>query len=121
MRFDGKPVEAWFGIWLASWPGAEPARTFSDTSSRGAPATPRVSSCECQLEQSYYDVLRNEGIEDLRLLGRVYRAVKISHYREGVAPNTVPIGGEGLQTKLRHDDLRDVPAHFRRPRDQYSA
>jgi hypothetical protein len=39
-------------------------------------------------ERTYYDILRNEGIEDLRSLGRVYHTVKISHYREGTPPNT---------------------------------
>lgn len=37
---------------------------------------------------SFHDVLRNEGIEDIRLLGTTYRALKISHYREGAEGNT---------------------------------
>jgi hypothetical protein len=38
-------------------------------------------------ERTYYDVLRNEGLEDLRVAGRVFHMVKISHHRESAPPN----------------------------------
>jgi hypothetical protein len=35
----------------------------------------------------WHDFVRNEGIEDIELLGRQYHALKISHYREGFDGN----------------------------------
>jgi len=35
----------------------------------------------------YHDLMRNEGIEDINLLGRRYHALKLSHYREGFNGN----------------------------------
>ena len=35
----------------------------------------------------WHDLIRNEGIEDINLLGKTYHAVKLSHYREGFDDN----------------------------------
>ena len=37
---------------------------------------------------AFHDILRDDGVEDIRLLGTVHRAVKISHYREGMEGDT---------------------------------
>ena len=36
---------------------------------------------------SFHDLVRNEGVEDIYLLGKSYHALKISHYREGFNGN----------------------------------
>jgi len=88
MRFNGQSAEGWFGIWLTSWPGAKDASTAIGRIIRGRTGDTEAIVVRISAERTYYDILRNEGIEDLRLLGRVYHTVKISHYREGTPPNT---------------------------------
>jgi hypothetical protein len=87
MRFNGQQATGWFGIWLTSWPGAEDASTAMGRIIRGRTGDTEAFVVRMSPERRYYDILRNEGIENLHLLGRVYRTLKISHYREGVPPN----------------------------------
>ena len=54
-------------------------------------------------DYSFHDLMRNEGVEDIRLLGRTYRALKISHYREGAEGNiyrSVTTGWKDLATGI---------------------
>lgn len=88
MRFDGQPAEGWFGIWLTGWPGAKDASTAMGRVIRGRIGDVEAFVVRMSPERTYYDILRNEGIEDLRLSDRAYRTVKVSHYREGAPPNT---------------------------------
>lgn len=88
MKVGGEPFEAWFGIWGKTWPGAEYARRglARVMSSRtgdvvGFDVTPAP-------EAQWHDLIRLEGIEDIKLLGTVYKAMKLSHYREGFNGNT---------------------------------
>ena len=87
MRFGGVPAEAWFGIWLTAWPGAQQARTALDHLIHGRTGDIEGFVVRMTPERTYYDILRNEGLEDLRVAGRVFRTVKISHYREAAPPN----------------------------------
>lgn len=38
--------------------------------------------------RTYYDGLRNKGLEDIRLLGKVFHTTRVSHDREGAPLNT---------------------------------
>jgi hypothetical protein len=88
MRFDGQPADAWFGIWLTNWPGADRASAAIRRILRGRTGDVEGFVVRMTPERTYYDILRNEGIEELSLLGRIYQTIKISHYREGAPPNT---------------------------------
>lgn len=88
MRFDGEPASGWYGIWLTLWPGAEQASTAMGRVIRGHIGDTEGFVVRMSAGRTYYDILRNEGVEDLRLLDHVYHTVKVSHYREGAPPNT---------------------------------
>ncbi len=89
MRIDGQVTKAWYGIWDTSWPGVEQARPALARIIHGR--TGDVEGFDTIMLPGvleYHDLIRNEGIEDIILLDRTYRAVKISHYREGYSGNT---------------------------------
>ena len=88
MKVGGEDVQAWYGIWATTWPGADYARRAlqrvmnsrtGDVVGFDTAATPEIK---------WHDLLRQEGIEDIKLLGRTYTAMKLSHYREGFDGNT---------------------------------
>src|SRR3954452_18428854 len=87
MKVAGETVEGWYGIWLTSWPGHEMAYPALGRLIRGR--TGDVEGFDVRMRPGYefHDLMRNEGIEDINLLGRRYRAIKISHYREGFNGN----------------------------------
>ncbi|HYZ64474.1 MAG TPA: hypothetical protein VE650_18645 [Acetobacteraceae bacterium] len=87
MRVGTDTVEGWYAIWLLDWPGKEmayPALTrlirgrTGDVEGFDVPMIPGVA---------FHDLIRNEGVEDINLLGKNYRALKLAHYREGIPPN----------------------------------
>jgi hypothetical protein len=86
MRLDGQPVKGWYGIWLTDWAGAEQGRAAL-RQMMSAPSGTVVGFDTTGAGPSYHDLIRNEGVEDIALLGKAYRAVKISHYREGYDGN----------------------------------
>lgn len=88
MRIGGTPVAGWFGIWLTIWPGHEQAHTAMTRLIRGRTGDTEAFEVRMGPGLAYREVMRNEGVEDLRLLGRTYQALKISHYREGAEGNT---------------------------------
>ncbi len=89
MRVGGEEMDAWFGIWGTDWPGAAyayPAIKHAFHSRTGdvvgfdTVAHPGVAQ--------WHDLIRNDGVEDIPLLDKTYRAVKLAHYREGYGGNT---------------------------------
>ena len=88
MRVAGQEFEAWYGIWLTGWPGAAQAYPALTRAIRGP--TGRVEAFDVRMAagMQWHDLIRNEGVEDIRLLGTTYRALKLSHYREGFEGNT---------------------------------
>lgn len=89
MKIGPDELDAWFGIWGAEWPGAAfayPAIRHAYQSRTGdvvgfdTVAEPGVAE--------WHDLIRNDGVEDIVLLGKTYRAVKLAHYREGYSGNT---------------------------------
>ncbi len=88
LRLGPDTVDAWYGIWLTSWPGADqayPALTRAMQRGTGA-----IEAFDTVMSPgyAYHDVIRNEGVETINLLGAKYQALKISHYREGFEGNT---------------------------------
>ena len=88
MRVGGEDVEGWYGIWLTVWPGAGQARTALRQIIQGRTGDVVGFDVRTAPNAIYHDLVRNEGVEDIFLLGATYRALKVSHYREGFDGNT---------------------------------
>ena len=87
MTIDGQPVKAWYDIWLTDWPGAAEGHRALHQVLYGPTGTITGFDTHVAPGRQYHDLVRNEGVEDLFVLGKVYRALKISHYREGFDGN----------------------------------
>lgn len=87
MRVGGETVEGWYGIWLTAWPGADAAYPALTRVMKGA--TGSIEGFDVDMAPGYvfHDLLRNEGVERINLLGKPYTAIKVSHYREGAGSN----------------------------------
>ena len=88
MRVGGQVVEAWYGIWLLDWPGADVAYPALTRLIEGRTGDVEAFDVRMAPGLQWHDLIRNEGIEDIRLLGKTYRAIKLAHYREGFDGNT---------------------------------
>ncbi len=88
MRVGGEAAEAWYGIWVTEWPGADQARPAMARLMQGTTGAVEAFDVRMAPGYEYHDLLRHEGVETIPLLGRTYRALKLSHYREGFNGNT---------------------------------
>ncbi len=88
MRIGPDTVEAWQAIWLTAWPGADVARTALKQVIEGRTGEVVGFDVHMMPGAQWHDLIRNEGVEDINLLGTTYHAVKFSHYREGFDGNT---------------------------------
>jgi hypothetical protein len=103
LRIGETDVQAWYGIWLTTWPGAEQAAVAMDRLIHGR--TGQVEAFDVRMSPtfSFHDVMRNDGVESIRLLGHTFQALKISHYREGAEGNiyrSVTTGWKDLATGM---------------------
>jgi hypothetical protein len=87
MKVGGDTVEGWYGIWLTAWPGHETAHPALARVIRGRTGDVEAFDVRMGPGYAFHDLIRNEGVEDVRLLGKTYRALKIAHYREGFDGN----------------------------------
>ena len=87
MTANGVPYQAWNAIWHADWPGAADAAIAMTQVLDGPTGTIRGFDVRAAPGANWHDLLRNEGVEDINLLGHTFHAVKISHYREGMEDN----------------------------------
>jgi len=88
IRVGSDVVEGWYAIWLTDWPGAERAAPALRRVIQGRTGTVAGFDVRMAPGSQWHDLIRNEGIEDINLLGTVHHALKISHYREGFEGNT---------------------------------
>ena len=88
MRIGGETAEAWFGIWSTDWPGA--AQAYPALQRAMAGGTGAVAGLDVDMGQGFefHDLIRNEGVEHIKLLGHAYDAIKLAHYREGASGNS---------------------------------
>jgi hypothetical protein len=84
MTIEGQPMKAWYDIWAIDWPGAADARTALRKVITGPSGTVAGFDTRSAPGLQWHDFVRNEGIEDIALLGKAYHTLKISHYREGM-------------------------------------
>ena len=87
MTVSGEPVRAWYDIWLTDWPGAADASAALHTVLTGPSGTVAGFDTHMSPGLQWHDLIRNEGVEDIFLLGHAYHALKLSHYREGFDGN----------------------------------
>ena len=87
MTVDGQAEKGWYDIWLTEWPGADQGRVAIRTVIAGPSGTVAGFDNLVAPDRHYHDLVRNEGVEDIYLLGQTYHALKISHYREGFDGN----------------------------------
>jgi len=87
VRMGPDTAELWYGIWETDWPGADVA--YPALKRIFAAQTGAIEAFDVRMApgREYHDLIRNEGVEDMVLLGRTYRAMKVSHYREGFNGN----------------------------------
>ena len=88
MRVGGEAVEGWYGIWLTIWPGVEKAYPALTRVMQGRTGDVVGFDVEMAPGFTFHDLIRNEGVEDIILLGHHYHALKLAHYREGYAGNS---------------------------------
>ncbi len=87
MKIGTDTVEGWYAIWLTDWPGQEQAYPALTRLVRGRTGDVEAFDVHVAPGMDFHDLIRNEGIEDIKLLGRPYRAIKLAHYREGYNGN----------------------------------
>ena len=88
MRIGGEEVQAWYGIWLTSWPGADNAHPALKQVMSGHTGDAVGFDVRMSPGHAYHDLVRNEGIERIKILDATYQAMRLSHYREGFEGNT---------------------------------
>ncbi len=88
MRIGGEDVQAWYGIWLTSWPGAGNAHPALKQVMSGHTGDAVGFDVRMVAGYAYHDFVRNEGIEKIKILNATYQAMRLSHYREGFEGNT---------------------------------
>lgn len=85
----GNDVETFFfGIWNTAWPGAEAARDAIRQVYAGPAGTSVTFDTSAGPGLQWHDTMRNGGVEDLRVLGQVFRTLRVVHEREGFGGNT---------------------------------
>ena len=87
MRVGGQEIEAWYGIWLTTWPGADTAYRALQRVINSRTGDVVAFDVSAGPGLQWHDLIRHDGIEEIKLLGKTYRTIKIAHYREGFDGN----------------------------------
>lgn len=89
MRIAGQELDAWFGIWGSTWPGADFAyRALQRVLHSKTGDVVGFDTVGQAGVAEWHDLIRHDGVEDIKLLDQTYHALKLAHYREGFAGNT---------------------------------
>ncbi len=89
MKLGDDALDAWFGIWGTTWPGADPASRAIKLAYHSRTGTViGFDTVAAPGIAAWHDLIRNEGVEAIPLLDKTYRAVKLAHYREGFGGNS---------------------------------
>jgi hypothetical protein len=88
MRVGPDETDAWFGIWSTDWPGAQPAaKALAEIMHSKTGAVAGFDTVAVPGIAQWHDLIRNDGVEDIILLGHTYHTLKLAHYREGYDGN----------------------------------
>ena len=87
MKVGGQEAQAWYGIWVTAWPGADVAYRALQRVMNSR--TGDVVGFDVSAGQGlqWHDLVRHDGIEEIKLLDKTYRTIKLAHYREGYDGN----------------------------------
>lgn len=88
LKVGGEPLEAWFGIWGKGWAGGDHAHRALKRILQGRTGDVVGFDTDAAPHAKWHDLIRHDGVEDIKLLGKSYKAVKLAHYREGFDGNT---------------------------------
>ena len=88
LRADGEPLEAWYGIWGRDWAGGDTAYRAIKRVLQSRTGDVVGFDTIASPQAKWHDLIRHDGIEEIRLLDKVYKAVKLAHYREGFDGNS---------------------------------
>ena len=72
MRIGGETVQGWYGIWLTDWPGGNEAYPALTKAMGGGTGTVEGFDVDMAPGYAYHDLIRNEGVEHIKLLGKTY-------------------------------------------------
>lgn len=88
LKVGGEPLEAWFGIWGRDWAGGDHAHRAIKRILQARTGDSVGFDTEAAPTAKWHDLIRHDGIEEIKLLGKAYKAVKLAHYREGFDGNS---------------------------------
>ena len=83
MKVGPDTLDAWYGIWATAWPGAASAQRGLERLMHGKTGDVVGFDTVATPGTQWHDLIRQDGVEEISLLGKTYRAVKLAHYREG--------------------------------------
>ena len=87
IRMAGDTENWWYGLWVNTWAGGDAAYVAMRKTIHGKTGDMAGFDTDAGPSLRWHDVIRNEGIERIILLGKTYTALKLSHYREGYDGN----------------------------------
>ncbi len=87
IRMGGETADWWYGLWVNTWAGADDAYVAMRKTIHGKTGDIAGFDTDAGPGLRWHEVIRNEGIERINLLGKTYTALKLSHYREGYDGN----------------------------------
>ena len=88
MKRGNSVEEFYFGTWNKVWPGAEAAHQALKQIYAGPPGTSVTFDVSAGPGLQWHDTIRNGGVEDLNVLGQVFRTMRVVHEREGFDGNS---------------------------------
>lgn len=88
IKRGGQESLFYFGSWAKEWPGSEDAWRALQKVYAGPPGTEVKFDVVAAPGLQWHETLRNDGPEDLRILGQVRPTVRITHERQGFGGNT---------------------------------
>src|SRR3954453_9390266 len=77
IQIGNDTVESWYGVWQTGWPGADRAYPALTNLIRGSTGSLEGFNVLMAPGYHYHDLIRNEGVEALSLLGKTYQTLKL--------------------------------------------
>ena len=88
IRRNGEESEFYFGVWRSDWPGAGQAYPAIRTAVLGPVGTKTTFITRSIPGWQWVDTFINEGVEQVTVDGRTYKALRLAHERQGIEGNT---------------------------------
>ncbi len=115
VRVGGAEFDLYYGIWAKARPGSAEAYPALRRVINGPTGTSVSFDTRMLPGMQWHETIRNDGVEDLNVLGRIRPALKISHYREGFDGNgyrSVVTGWKDMRTGMMiYVNYRHISGH----------